>query len=205
MSVGGDALSAARSLTRCRPRGHWAWLAVVALAATLLLAACGEEEAAGDRLTPTPSVATPTTPPSADIRDVDFSGVADVRQAVEAVGGDLSLLEVVYGDLTGDGADEAVVLIPSGGTMGNIGFLVYTMEGSDLRLLLDRLGIWVAVEIEGKQLIQVQPLYSADDPECCPSQLKRTYYEWDGSALVVDREETVDNPDVGPKPDSAPR
>ena len=74
------------------------------------------------------SVATATTP-SLGIRELDLSKVDDVTAIVASTGGQFVQTSVIYADLTGDGVDEAIVPISSGGTMGDVAFLVLAASG----------------------------------------------------------------------------
>jgi len=177
-------------------------LAVFALAAVSLLSACGAGDA--DEVEPTPTVARPTATavPSVDIREVDFSEVPEVREALEESGGELLEEEIQYVDLTGDGQEEAIVPLFSGGTAGNIALWVYGYVGEDLEVLLSQPDSYkIVAKVEDGTLVLVDPVYGPDDPNCCPSELRNRYYEWDGSELALIHEETIDNPDVVPKPE----
>jgi hypothetical protein len=161
------------------------------LLVALLIGACGSGAGEGTP-SPTPSpVATAAT--YEDIRDVDFSQVPQVEDLL-AGGGEVLPETVVYTDLTGDGQDEAVVPISSGGTAGDIAFAVFTLRNGVLDELLAREPGQVAVDVEDGQLVETQPIFGPNDPNCCPSQLKKTYYRWDGDELVVDHEETINQP-----------
>lgn len=189
-----------------------------ALAATLALAAaafafgaCGGDDDADDTPTRTPAT-TATAPasetPAGDIRAVALDDVADVQSLVDETNGRFVQQDVIYADLTGDGADEAVVPISTGGTLGHLAFIVLAAEGDDgtRTLLRERpartLGLEVAVE--GEDLVITEPVPGPDDPECCPSQLRVTTYAWDGTALEQASQETIPNPDGGAKPTTAP-
>lgn len=189
------------------------------IAATLLLAvaafafgACGSDDD-GDETPSRTASATTATPgasvtPAGDIRAVEIDEVADVRALVEETNGRFAQPDVIYADLTGDGADEAVVPISTDGTLGHLAFIVLAAEGGDATrtLLRERpsrtLGLEIAVE--GADLVVTEPVPGPDDPECCPSQLRVTTYGWDGSALEQTSQETVPNPDGGAKPTTTP-
>ncbi len=178
----------------------------IALAA-LLVAACNGDD--GGPPTSTPQATRPASPaatppprqtPSVDIREIDIEALPEVESAIEETGGLFAQTDVTYTDLTEDGFDEAIAPIASGGTLGNIGFFVITMNGADPDVLLrefpaDAGGVAVAVE-DGK-LVMIQPVPGLDDPECCPSSLRRTTYGWNGTALAVEDVRTVPNPDAG--------
>ncbi|MGB6895351.1 MAG: hypothetical protein WBF37_05345 [Dehalococcoidia bacterium] len=175
-------------------------LAAIALAAGSFLSACG----AGDEGEPTPTIARPTATaePSVDIREVDFSEVSEVGDALEESGGELVEEDIQYVDLTGDGQEEAIVPLFSGGTAGNIALWVWGYVGEDLEALLAQPDSYkIVARVEDETLVLVDPVYGPDDPNCCPSELRNRYYEWDGSELALVDEEIVDNPDVAPKPE----
>lgn len=175
-------------------------LLLLLLVAALLMAGCGEK-ADEPESTPSP-LAEPTATVGAtpDISDVDFSQVPAVESLLEQSGGRLLPEEIVFTDLTGDGVDEAVVPVSSGGTGGNIAYAVFGYRDGDLEelLLVKPEAGRVTAAVEDGVLVETQPVYAPEDPLCCPSRLVRTYYRWDGEELVVDREETVDTPSVKP-------
>ncbi|HXF51813.1 MAG TPA: hypothetical protein VNM43_09050 [Dehalococcoidia bacterium] len=168
--------------------------AVVALAA-FLVAACGDE--AADQTTPTPALSpgvTVTAVTQPPIFDVDFATAPDVASFLERAGGEVAQDAVIFADLTGDGEEEAVVPVSSGGTAGDIAYFVYTMRNGELELLLSVVPeagrIQVELDAEGR-LMDREPVYGPDDPECCPSRVRTRVYEWDGKRLRVasEREE----------------
>lgn len=162
------------------------------LFAALLVAGCGSGADEEGPPSPTPSPE-PTAVTYADIQDVDFYEVPEVVDLLSS-GGEIVPETIIYADLTGDGQDEAVVPIASGGTAGDIGFAVFTLRNGALDELLSKAEGRVALDVEEGQLVETQPIYGPDDPNCCPSQLRKIYYRWDGDALVPEREETIENP-----------
>jgi hypothetical protein len=169
------------------------------LLAALLLAGCGtgedknEEGVSSPVPSPEPTVVANTIVAQTDIQEVDFSQTPQGQDLV-AGGGEILPGTVIYADLTGDGQEEAVVPVSSGGTGGDIGFAVFTERNGTLEELLASTPGRVMVEVDEGVLVETQPIYGPDDPNCCPSQLKKIYYRWDGDALVVDHEETIDQP-----------
>jgi hypothetical protein len=136
----------------------------------------------------------PTVPPGASgIRGYDFSMQADVAAFITENGGEVDTTAIVYADLTGDGAEEAIVPISSGGTLGNLAIFVFSYDdlyGATVLLQEEpEAGGGILADLQEGQLFVDVAVYGPNDPECCPSLVRRTYYRWDGSALVVDREE----------------
>ena len=132
---------------------------------------------------------TPT--PAPDIRQEDFSQLPAVSNFL-AAGGRLDTAAVIYADVTGDGVDDAVVPISSGGEGGDIALFVfgYGPDGlSELLRLTPAMPIKASVSNGVLQVDEAE--YAPGDPMCCPSQLKRTTYRWDGQQLAIDKQETV--------------
>lgn len=187
-------------------RGQRSRLALALVAGLLLALAvgCGESNkgeepaATSQRVTASPA-ATPS--PLPDIRTLDLSKQPDVQDLAQRLGGEVAPEEIVYADLTGDGRDEAVVPISSGGTQGDLGFVVLGYQDGGLKALLTEApkNVSVRVEIRNGQLVESLPLYSEGDLPGFPSQLKNIYYAWRGDHFVVDREEVINNPNLPPK------
>jgi hypothetical protein len=117
--------------------------------------------------------------------------------------GEIATREVIYVDLTGDGLEDAVVPVTSGGTVGNIAYIVLSMPKTDpIAILTRRLeqgsagGLKMAVDnSKGRSvLVETAAQYGDKDPFCCPSVLRRTTFRWDGSKLQVEREEKTPAP-----------
>ncbi len=187
-------------------------LAALASAALLLGAMMAGCSGGGGAKTPTrtppaaaTSAATPggTATPSIGIRVTDLSKVADVQAVMASTGGQYLPNEATYADVTGDGIDEAVVPIDSGGTLGDIAFLVLTPSGSGPKTLLkvtpETGSGGLAVAVVGDQIVMTQPVYGPEDPNCCPGALRKTTYVWNGTSLAVESVTTETNPTGGGK------
>jgi hypothetical protein len=179
-------------------------LLLLLLGAALVLAACGKQEGEEPQVTPSPppesTATTAPVTPNPEIQDVDFSQVPAVEDLLAESGGRLLPEEIIFADLTGDGVKEAVVPISSGGTGGNVAYAVFGYRGGDLKELLvvkPEAGR-VTVSVEDGVLVETQPVYAPEDPLCCPSELRHTYYRWDGRELVVDHEITEKVPSAKP-------
>ena len=198
-----------------RAHGLWLWAAGLLLVGTALaVTACDtggsqEPDATGvsaasaspsSEPEPTETAGAETAVVDGGISEVDFSQVAAVKALLQDSGGRLLSQEIIFADLTGDGVDEAVVPISSGGSGGSIAYAVFGYLGGDLKEFLEvkpEAGR-VTVAVEGGVLVDTEPLYAPEDPLCCPSQLHHTYYRWDGSQLVVDHEVTETAPSAKP-------
>jgi hypothetical protein len=158
--------------------------------------ACGGGSDGGEttRVVPTPADA-------AKIRSVDFSQVGDVQTMLKQLSGAgvLAAREILYADVTGDQREEAFLPISSGGTLGNIAYLGFTLKDDKPQLILTRTldrsnagGLRLVME-EGR-LVEYSGEYGPQDPNCCPSVLRKTSFRWDGSRMQVDKEERLPNP-----------
>ena len=176
----------------------------------LLIVGCGG--GGGDKTktaAPSSAAATATRPtgatatPSLGIREIDLAKVADVEAVVAGTGGQFLQASVIYADLTEDGSDEAIVPISSGGTMGDVAFLVLTPAGDGTATLLKELPLnqegGLSVAVSDGQLVMTQALYGPEDPNCCPSMLRKTTYVWNGTSLAVQTVKTEVNPAGGGK------
>ncbi len=178
------------------------WIAFIAVAVLAALAvACRDGH--DKKETPTPAATSGVTPSPAplDIREVDLAQQADVEALLQRLGGEVSQEDVLYADLTGDGREEAIVPISSGGTAGNLALIVLGYRGGELVALLSEVPAEgsVQVQLEDHHLVEVLPVYSAGDTPGFPSRIKKVHYIWKDGALAVDREDVVDNPNAPPK------
>jgi hypothetical protein len=161
----------------------------------------GKEQKATPTGTTTVSPTSTPTPQPVDIRGVDLSKESDVAALMQRIGGEVVPEDVIYADLTGDGQEEAVVPIFSGGTAGNLAFIVLGYRDGKLAALLTEVPAEgsVQVSVVNQQLVESLPVYSAGDLPGFPSEIKNVYYAWNGSSFVVAKELTVANPSAPPK------
>lgn len=178
--------------------------AVTMLVLASLIAGCGG--GGGDDATPTSPAETPAaTPaaspgPSSEIRGLDLLTLDPVQALLETTGGIYVQGSVLYADLTGDGAEDAVVPVSSGGTLGDIAFIVLALGDGGTETLITVEpdgGGGISVSIEDGQVVTLEPAPGPDDPECCPGQFFRKVYVWDGSSLRLDSVGAVDASEIG--------
>ncbi len=200
-----------------RSRASWLGLAGLGFAAAVFAGSSGGRSSQVADASPTGPV---TADAPADIRAVDFGEVAPPGSAcaeglrftppaaIPVANGRSTVLDigrytrlevdpnVAYGDLDGDGDDEAVVHVVCGyGANGAEDTVhVWTQRGGrtvhvasltepprsvtgPLRPALDD------IAVDGRRIEVTWTRYADDDPNCCPSELTTVTYELDGGTL----------------------
>ena len=122
-----------------------------------------------------------------------FVEVAAPRAPEGTLSGYALVDDVIYGDLDGNGAEEAIVLVDSGGTGGLLGFLLYREAEPAPRLVLAWTGYKLGVAVEGNKLVIHEPNYVGFEANCCPSSTTRTLNALEGDRLVTLATETEPN------------
>ena len=72
-------------------------------------------------------------------------------------------------DFTGDGRTDLAVTVASGGTAGDIGWFVLVRTRTGWRVALTQGGYKVGLFRLGRDLVDSQPVYRKNDPNCCPT------------------------------------
>jgi hypothetical protein len=87
------------------------------------------------------------------------------------------------------GGKKAMVLtVGSGGTAGDIDWAVYVSSGGPWKLALVRGGYKLGLARKGADIVETDPIYEKNDPNCCPSGgFAHTRWHWNGSKLTVIR------------------
>ncbi|MCH8064789.1 MAG: hypothetical protein IIC90_03045 [Chloroflexi bacterium] len=176
--------------------GRTCTVALTALFLAALAVGCnGGDTDAGATATeaPTSSSASPTPTTPVDIRQVDLPSEPAVAEFLGTTGGAVDADRILYADLTGDGNDEAVVPVSSGGEGGDFAvFVIGYVDGRLEELLLAQPAeTSITAAIENGQLVTTEGVLAPGDPFGVPSQVLNRYYAWNGEALVVEREEQV--------------
>ena len=114
-----------------------------------------------------------------------FVEVAAPRAPEGTLSGYALVDDVIYGDLDGNGSEEAIVLVDSGGTGGLLGFLLYREGDPAPRMVLAWTGYKVGVAVEGSRLVIHEPNYVGFEANCCPSSTTRTLNVLEGDRLVT--------------------
>jgi hypothetical protein len=80
------------------------------------------------------------------------------------------------------------VTIASGGTAGDIGFVVFRRSEDGWKVVLVQAGYKLGLFRAGADLVESQPVYRKNDPNCCPSGgFDHVRYHWNGKRYAVAR------------------
>jgi len=96
----------------------------------------------------------------------------------------IPILAPHFGDIDGDGMEEAAIVLVSGGTAGGTGYLIYReREGSPSLVAADS-GYQLSADIKGGALVVHESSFVGFEPNCCPSAVIQTRYHLSGDVLV---------------------
>lgn len=208
------------------------------LGISVAMAACSAGDAVSQRpspqasASPTPQVeVTPSSSPNAPIRSIDFANFiypakpifSDGTKSITLQGGRFEganghapviLGYAAYGDVTGDGVEEALVALElsvRGTAIPNIVY-IYTLQSDKPKLLWafqtgDR-GAGglrqvyaengeLVIELYGEDKLIGKDLYGMEVGVCCPKVFTRARYQWQGSFRQKGKEEILSNPAGG--------
>ncbi len=113
-----------------------------------------------------------------------FTLLGDTVQRIDPASAD----EVICFDFTRDGRLDLAVSIASGGTAGDIGFAVFRGTASGWRVALTGSGYKLGLARVGGDLVETQPVYRKNDPNCCPTGgFDHVRSHWNGAKFVVAR------------------
>lgn len=109
--------------------------------------------------------------------------------------------DVRYGDIDGDGdgGGEAIMPVFSGGTAGDVGFLIFREGNPQPRLVIAVPGYKVFARPENGRLVVSQPSYVGFEGNCCPSASVTQTFRLAGDRLVL-LDETVEPFDQAREP-----
>jgi hypothetical protein len=92
---------------------------------------------------------------------------------------------VLFADITGEGKDDAIVTVDSGGAAGIVAVYVFSAgSGTDLKVVYRNQSLYRAqARINpGPALVYVVPQYKDGDELCCPSAYRETELKWSAKA-----------------------
>lgn len=132
--------------------------------------------------------ATPS-PPSVGIHSIDWPGITGAAASSASPSAvDYGFVEsVIYADLTGDGQEDALVLVRQQGSGAFLDYYIYDLEAGAPVMLFERQGVSHGeVKLGNLPLSfeETEAVYGPNDPNCCPGNLRKTVYTWSASAKV---------------------
>jgi hypothetical protein len=101
-------------------------------------------------------------------------------------------IQVVTGDVTGDGAADALVFENTGGSgaCGTWRVLALSPARDGPTYTKDLCDAWVEISADPVGIRLIESIYGPGDPHCCPSSIRTTTLEWNGTRWqVTSREE----------------
>jgi hypothetical protein len=95
---------------------------------------------------------------------------------------------VICHDFTRDGRVDLAVTLASGGTAGDIGFVVFRATAAGWSVSLGHAGYKLGLFRVGGDVVSSQPVYRKNDPNCCPTGgFDHLRFHWNGVRFVVAR------------------
>ena len=99
-----------------------------------------------------------------------------------------SVDKVLCYDFTRDGRTDLAISVASGGTAGDVGWLVLQRAASGWRLAIGQNGYKLGLFRVGGDVVISQPIYRKKDPNCCPTGgFAHDRYHWNGTHFVLVR------------------
>jgi hypothetical protein len=84
--------------------------------------------------------------------------------------------------------DTMAVTIASGGTAGDTGFVLFRRTAVGWLPALERAGYKLGLFRSGEDVVESQPVYLKNDPNCCPTGgFDHVRWHWSGTRFVVAR------------------
>jgi len=100
-------------------------------------------------------------------------------------------------DVTGDGRQDALILVSTGGAAGAVALYVFSTHGqattgtddtTSLKVVFRLQSLYGAsLRISGTTLSVLEPAYAKGDDLCCPAKLRERDYAFDAKALTFTR------------------
>jgi hypothetical protein len=95
---------------------------------------------------------------------------------------------VICFDFTRDGRMDMAVTVASGGTAGDVAWIVFVRTATGWRVALTQGGYKVGLSRVAGDLVSSQPIYRKNDPNCCPTGgFDHARWHWNGSRFTVVR------------------
>jgi hypothetical protein len=99
-----------------------------------------------------------------------------------------SIDRVLCYDFTRDGRTDLALSVASGGTAGDVGWLVLQRTAGGWRLAIGQSGYKLGLFRVGDDVVISQPIYRKYDPNCCPTGgFAHDRYHWNGTRFALVR------------------
>jgi hypothetical protein len=96
--------------------------------------------------------------------------------------------KVICYDFTRDGRTDMAVTIASGGTAGDVGWVLFRAIPTGWAVVKTSSGYKLGLFRTGGDLVNIQPIYKSNDANCCPTGgFDHTQYHWNGKSFVMAR------------------
>ena len=191
---------------------------MAAFGAALILVSCFCETGSNAPQEAKSGLPAPTA--NSAIRSVDFANIGypnfpdfsnSKPRRITLKPGEAGPSHVNYGDATGDGTEEALVVLPVEIRGSAVPYHVYifTMENREAKLIWDfdtgdradgglrqvyAENGQLVIELYGSDRVVGGELYKGDEGLCCPSSFTRTRYRWTGKNFEQASKEVLENP-----------
>lgn len=187
-------------------------------------AAAGQQNAAASKPSPTQALASGSSIRSVDFDNISYPNLPDYsdprgyrKKRVTLKPGEGGPSHLNYGDITGDGAEEAMAVLPIENRGSAIPYYVYifTLKAGKPTLLWDfKTGdradgglrqVYadngeLVIELFGKDRVIGEELYRGDEGLCCPSSFTQARYKWTGKHFQQISREVQVNPSGNASP-----
>jgi hypothetical protein len=91
-------------------------------------------------------------------------------------------------DFTRDGRTDLAFTVASGGTAGDVAWVALARTPSGWRVVHTQGGYKLGLYRVGSDLVDSQPVYKKNDPNCCPTGgFDHRRWHWKGTRLVLAR------------------
>lgn len=131
----------------------------------------------------------------------DAKTTSSVKALLETGGGFVAR-DLEFGDVTGDGRSDAIVMVETGGAAGAVAMYLFSTHGeeeedAELRAVFRSQRLYRATaRLEQGGIVLATPSYDRGDDLCCPDQIVERLYTWSQAAGKLIRRSTreVDGP-----------
>jgi hypothetical protein len=116
------------------------------------------------------------------------AAIVHTRLRMKTIGDSATRVDPASADEVVCAGETMGVTIASGGTAGDIGFVLFRRTAAGWKVALTHGGYKLGLFRQGGDVVWSQPVYRKNDPNCCPSGgFDHVRYRWNGTRFVVAR------------------